>query len=142
MTIPPDYPWRPGMLAFNPYNGMLYRLVRDVDGKGWWAVMTETTTEQRGRLGDCVPDLTDGPTKGALLEAVREAYVEPTLMPFAVVGGFIITRLVDGMDGRWSHDTLSLAGSWIEDDADDERMPIRLPTEAAALLAAWEARPR
>ena len=128
MTIPPDYPWRPAMLW--RVDGGECPVCRGAGGFRWHEADGSENGETcpcSGRVPDwmsgrwvprgAVPDLTDGPTKGALLEAVREAYGDPRMYvwPWA---------------DRWA----------VSDGFDAARATAS--TEGAALLAAWEARPR
>ena len=78
MTIAPDYPWRPGMLSLQ--HGVPARLVGQ-DAAGRWNAWDASGTWLRyASLDGIKPDLTDGPTKGALLEAVREAWGDPYML--------------------------------------------------------------
>jgi hypothetical protein len=73
---------------------------------------------------DVRPDSTDPATIGALLGAVREAYADPLIF-VAPAAGF------DNVPTRWA--SLSEHG---------QRLTGLVETEFAALLAAWNARPK
>ena len=122
MTIPPDYPWRPGTLSLQ--HGVPARLVGQ-DAAGRWNAWDASGTWLRyASLDGIEPDLTDGATKGALLEAVREAYGDPTAYVMPDGDTWVVWACIPGDDAR-SKDGVAEG-----------------PTEGAALLAAWEARPR
>lgn len=127
------FPWRPGMLDLNGHR----ILAVGPDGRPLvWAV--ERYGEPRiihyqPFMGDlwerCQPDPNDGATKGALLDAVREAWGAPAAQ---------VTPYV-----RWDpHAQRTVIDEWMVclNDAED-RMFRGHSYEFAALLAAWEAAP-
>lgn len=124
MTIPPDFPWRPGMLVGIRGRRRRFRiagrrqtfmfLVNEELGVGTW--------ELRADLRN--PDLTDPATIGALAGAVREAWGD--------------TNAYATWDGdQWHvHARINPDVAASFDGVGDG------DTEAAAWLAAWNARPR
>lgn len=134
ISIPPDFPWRGGMLWH--VDGGECPLCCGAAGFRWHEADGSENGETcpcSGRAPDwtpkpweprgAVPDPTDGATRGALLDAVRKAWGDP----FAYV-----TR------GGGSEEI----GVWhVHIDAGSHRVSRRGSTEFDALLAAWAARP-
>lgn len=127
---PSDFPWRPGMLAYPRGRGTPFRIValRPATDRKPATVflvrptLTVGTWELVEDLYDA--DLIDAPTKGALLEAVREAYGDPTAYAMPEGDEWVVWAHIPGDDTPG------------KDGVGDG------PTEGAALLAAWKARPR
>ncbi len=117
------FPWRAGMRAIDK-DGRFWRLFHGPDATLF--VQSEPPSycgeweRIRGALG-AAPDPNDGATKGAFLEAVREAWGE------AFGTGVINVRPYDAT--QWACYCCNMA------------MTEPQPTEFAALLAAWEAAP-
>lgn len=129
--IPADFPFRPGMrVRCSPAREWIVTSI-----EGTIACLTEADAvwpETWGYGGvdgadlsdGWEPDLTDGPTKGALLEAVREAYGDPYMLCAPSIGFDLFPT------------------TWAVIDLNGLRVTQTHPTEGAALLAAWKARPR
>jgi len=68
LAASPAFDWIPGMLAILPEGGTVQRV-------------TETGAIP---VAGAFPDLTDGATRGALLDLVRAAWADPTICPYRV----------------------------------------------------------
>lgn len=119
-TVPPDFPWRPGMLDGSSGDHMFSDThILRVDG-------IDSGVEERP--GDAWPDYTDDATVGALLGAVRVAFGEPRIHCKPYEDGWAVIGVpTPGAPG--------LAGMLAPILGDG-------PTEFSALLAAWDARPK
>lgn len=123
MTIPPDFPWRAGaryrLSPTHPWCRYEGDDASDDDGNP----ATETLPTQRSPLVEIDP--TDGATVGALAQAVREAWADPTIY---VEIGFV------GPDAP--------ASAWLRSGTGRDEPYAKESTEFAAWLAAWNARPK
>lgn len=126
--IPADLPWRRGMRLTATCDGQPvagtyvtagYVWLDDVAPFGEWDHDRAVAFEM---LVNPQPDPTDGATRGAFLDAVREAYEDPTLC--AIYDHEARVWNV----GRWEDHGLALRGRGG-------------PTEWDAIAAAWGARP-
>ena len=70
----PAFDWIPGMLAILPEGG-------EIKGA---AVSRVTETQTIPLPAGAIPDLSDGATRGALLDLVRAAWADPTICPYRV----------------------------------------------------------
>lgn len=136
MTIPPDFPWRPGMRILpNEAGGNRYARILTVDDGVPTCIAVEMPVGLSRDVGPWIeawnehaendqdePDLSDPATLGGLLGAVREAYGDPLayIVPVHAKDWMVYAR--------------------IEEDDIPDGVAHGL-TEADALLAAWNARP-
>jgi hypothetical protein len=111
--------WLPGMLTLD---GL--RVCRVEPEAAWHPQGSEEVW--RFQAGTAIPDLSDGPTRGALLDLVREAWGDPTIHMHALPGGR--WRPISATHGQWTWGGLL------------DRYPDPA-TEAEALVAALEAAP-
>jgi len=121
LAAAPGWAFSPGMAwRLGPWGG---RVTESEDGDefGLPAVVNRTVEHVPP---DAHPDLSDGPTKGALLERVRERWGAP----------FAIAQNMEGYDGEFGWVvTVPLVGHWSHWPRGD--------TEGLALAAAWHAAP-
>lgn len=119
-----DFPWRRGMSS----NG---------------AVLTDAdiVAVRQGDTYGMAPDRTDGATRGAFLDAVREAFGEPLLHVRPAAGGWLMYRVANpGLSER--DEVLLTDGSWFDAaEWGNSDGPIRAATEWDAIEAAWNVRP-
>lgn len=127
-AIPSDFPWRAAMVYITP-DGVRGRIVDDNDHV---RPVSGVKIYRPGKTlvwpmpGGVTTDLTDPATLGAFLGAVREAWRDPAM--YAAPSTMMWN---DGTPQRWSVYTGSGRG------------PVGSgSTETAALLAAWNARPK
>ncbi len=134
------FPWRAGMrrLCDREDFDRVLEVVTTSDGNLWLCVETDeqgalengdaSPSRCRGwiRAAAGEPDANDGATKGAFLDAIREAWDAPCLHVRPEIGqsGAVIWRAWNGAP------LVDVAGC-----------DITGPTEFSALLAAWEAAP-
>lgn len=120
MTSPHPFPWRVGMRAIRHSDGVAGRVVACAFG---WIEVHETN--YCWSPTECRPDPDDGPTRGALLDAVREVWGDPGAYcaPVRTGDGWLV---------------------WADDDGqpDSKSSVGHGPTEFAALVAAYNAAPR
>ena len=132
MDAPKDFPWREGMrvTTTNGYHFRLYMGEGGIligQGEGGAGYLPGWTADLAQMVG-ADPDPTDGATIGALAAAVREAYPDWFAVCCQYRGSVEEWNVVGRHQSREMRHSHAIIGAG--------------PTEFAAWLAAWNARPK